>query len=235
MIRSLFTLMFWAVATPLAALVMFPWTLLTRDIMPLYRVGTWIAWTGVRIAGVRVEVVGRARLDAQRSYLYMSNHTSNLDPPLLIPLIPKRTSVLVKKELFRIPVFGQAMRIGSLVPVDRSNRERAIESLRQAHSVLKSGISMTIFVEGTRSRDGRLLPFKKGPFYLAMDTGVPIVPVTIAGTYDLLPKGRIFARPGTVRVVFHEPVDPAWFGDDRDALVATVRNAIASALPREKQ
>lgn len=233
MIRSLLTLVFWAIATPLAALVMFPWTLVTRNVMPIYRVAMWIAWTGTRIVGVRVTVTGRENLDRERPYMFMSNHTSNLDPPLLIPLIPKRTSVLVKKELFRIPVLGQAMRIGSLVPVDRSNRERAIESLREARNVLNDGISMTIFVEGTRSRDGKLLPFKKGPFYLAMDADVAIVPVTIAGTHELLPKGRIFARPGDVTIVFHDPIDSRAFGEDREALMESVREKVASALPAE--
>jgi 1-acyl-sn-glycerol-3-phosphate acyltransferase len=233
LIRSILTLVFWAIATPLAALAMFPWTLATRNVIPIYRVAMWITWTGVRIAGVRAHVVGREKVDSGRSYVFMSNHTSNLDPPILIPLIPKRTSVLVKKELFRIPVLGRAMRIGSLVPVDRSDRERAIESLREARKVLNAGISMTIFAEGTRSVDGKLLPFKKGPFYLAMDAGVPIVPVTIAGTHELLPKGRTLSRPGTVTVVFHDPIDSAAFGDDREALMQAVRERVASALPVE--
>src|SRR5512146_444627 len=105
-------LVFWGIATPLAALVMFPWTLITRNVMPIYRTAIWIASTGLRIAGVRVNVIGRDKLDPERPYVFMSNHASNLDPPVLIPLIPKRTSVLVKKELFRIPVLGEAMRIG---------------------------------------------------------------------------------------------------------------------------
>jgi 1-acyl-sn-glycerol-3-phosphate acyltransferase len=234
-IRSVLTLIFWVIVTPLAALVLFPWTLLTGNILPLYRTGMWIAWTGVRIAGIRAEVIGLEKLDPQRAYVFMSNHTSSLDPPLLLPLIPGRTSVLVKKELFRIPVLGRAMGIAALVPVDRSNRERAIESLRAAERVLRAGISMTVFVEGTRSRDGRLLPFKKGPFYLAIETGTPVVPITLVGTHELLKKGRMLARPGTVKVVFHEPIDPAAVGGDRDALMAVVRERIASALPPEQR
>ncbi len=235
MIRSLLTLLFWIITTPAAALVMFPYTLLSGKILPIYRVGLWIAWTGIRIAGVRVEVVGRDELDPSGTYVFMSNHTSNLDPPLLIPLIPRRTSVLVKKELFRVPVLGQAMRLGALVPVDRSNRERAIESLRQAEKVLESGINMTIFVEGTRSRDGRLLPFKKGPFHMAIATGKQVVPITIAGTHELMPKGKVFSRSGVVRVVFHRPIDPAMYGDDREQLVAAVRERIAQDLPEHQR
>lgn len=231
MIRGALTLVFWAVATTLGALVMFPYTLLSGNIMPIYRVGMWVAWTGVRIAGVRVEVAGLDRLDPNGTYIFMSNHTSTLDPPILIPLIPKRTSVLVKKELFKIPVLGQAMHMGELVPVDRSNRERAVESVREAEKVLASGISMTIFAEGTRSRDGRLLPLKKGPFHMAIATGKPIVPVTIVGTHELQPKGKMVSRPGTVRVVFHDPIDSAAYGERRDELMATVRERIAAALP----
>jgi 1-acyl-sn-glycerol-3-phosphate acyltransferase len=234
LIRSILTLLFWAVATPVAALVVFPFTLITGNVAPLYRLGTWIAQTGVRIAGVRVQVEGLERLDPQRTYVFLSNHASSLDPPVLLPLIPRRSSVLVKKELFRIPVLGRAMQMASLVPVDRSNREKAIESLRKGCDVLRAGINMMVFVEGTRSPDGRLLPFKKGPFYLAEETGTHIVPVTIVGSNELLPKGSALARPGTVRVVFHEPVDPAVI-ENREDLVATVRAAIASALPPELQ
>jgi 1-acyl-sn-glycerol-3-phosphate acyltransferase len=228
-IRSLFAHLFWAIATPLAAIIVIPWALITRNVMPLYRTGRWIAWTGVRIAGVRVEVEGLDRLDQKETYVFMSNHTSNLDPPILLPLIPGRTSVLVKKELFRIPVLGRAMRMVSLVPVDRTKRERAVESLRAAGAVLRMGINMMVFVEGTRSRDGRLLPFKKGPFYLAIEAGVPIVPVTIVGAYELQPKGKLLSRSGVVRVVFHEPVSPT--SADRDQLVAVVKERISSALP----
>lgn len=230
MIRWLLTLAFWAVLTVPAALVTLPWTLLSGDGRFLYRVGIWMLRIGMRLAGVRVQPEGLAKLDVQRTYIFMANHASNLDPPILMPLIPRRTSVLVKKELFRIPVFGPAMRIARLVPVDRSSRERAIESLRAAATVLRDGLNMMVFPEGTRSLDGRLLPFKKGPFHLALETGTPIVPVTIVGTYGAQPKGRFAVRPGLVRVVFHEPVDPSQTAEKQD-LIELVRTRIASALP----
>jgi 1-acyl-sn-glycerol-3-phosphate acyltransferase len=229
-IRTLLMLGFWALALPAAALIGFPWTLLTGDVRLLYWLGTRGAWMGVRLAGVRVEINGLERLDPAKTYIFLSNHSSNLDPPILMPLLPRRTSVLVKKELFRIPILGRAMRMGSLVPVDRSRRDAAVHSLRAAADVLRSGISMTIFVEGTRSFDGRLLRFKKGPFYLAMDSGVEVVPVTIAGTHELMPKGRFSIRSGTVRVTFHPPIDPRTC-PDRQSLMETVRAQIASALP----
>ena len=153
---------------------------------------------------------------------------------MVIPALPGRTSVLVKKELFRIPILGRAMRMASLVPVDRSNREAAIESIGRAAEVVKSGIHMTVFPEGTRSRDGRLLPFKKGPFHLAMDSGIPIVPITVLDTFQMMPKGSRFIQGGTARLVFHQPIDPGRF-NDREALTEAVRQSIASALPESSQ
>src|SRR6266403_2273454 len=168
MFRTILMLAFWAAALPFAALVGFPWTYITNDVSFLYRMCMWAAFTGVRIAGVRVQTVGLEKIDASRNYIFMSNHISNLDPPILIPLIPRRTSVMVKKELFSYPILGRAMRMGSLVPVDRGNRDAGIESVRVSKQVVEQGLNMTIYVEGHRSFDGKLLP-KKGPFYLAME------------------------------------------------------------------
>jgi 1-acyl-sn-glycerol-3-phosphate acyltransferase len=155
---------------------------------------------------------------------------SNLDPPITIPLIPRRTSVLVKKELFSVPILGRAMRIGSLIPVDRGNRNAGIESVRLAKQVVQQGINMSIYVEGHRSFDGKLLPFKKGPFYLAMECGVPVVPVTIAGTHYLMPKGRFGIKPGVATVIFHAPIEPSDFGS-RECLMEKVRLVIEDGLP----
>ncbi len=232
MIRTLFMLGFWAALLPVAALLGFPWTLLTGNVNFLYRMGMWGAWTGVRIAGVKVQVVGLEQLDPARNYIFMSNHVSNIDPPLLLPLIPRRTSVMAKKELFNYPLLGKTMRFGSLVPVDRGNRESGIAAVRFASQVIRDGLNMTIFVEGKRSFDGRLLPFKKGPFYLAEECGVPVVPVTIVGTHFIMPKQRFSIKPGTVTVIFHDAINPREFGD-RESLMNKVRTAIDSGLPPE--
>src|SRR5689334_13655994 len=116
-------LTFWGVLLGMSAIVLFPWTILTGNINALYRVAMWGALTGVRLAGVQVHTVGREKLDPSRTYIYMANHVSNIDPPLMLPLIPGRTSVMVKKELFGYPLLGKTMRLGNLVPVDRGNRD----------------------------------------------------------------------------------------------------------------
>jgi len=233
-IRTVIMLTFWAVALPFVALVGFPWTFLTRDISFLYRTCMWGAWAGVRLAGVRVETVGLERLDPGRTYLFLSNHVSNLDPPLLLPLIPRRTSVMAKKELFSYPILGETMRIGSLVPVDRGNREAGISAVRAASDVIRRGINMTIYVEGKRSFDGKLLPFKKGPFYLATECAVPVVPVTIVGTHEIMPKARFRIQPGKATVIFHEPIEPRDF-PSRDGLMERVWRVINSGLPPQYQ
>jgi 1-acyl-sn-glycerol-3-phosphate acyltransferase len=232
MIRTIVMLIFWSLAAPVAALIGFPWTFITGDIRLLYRMFMWGCEWGVWLTGVRVETVGLDQLDKARSYIFMTNHVSNLDPPIQIPLIPRRTSVMVKKELFKTPILGQAMRIGSLVPVDRGNRDAGIEAVKAAKAVVEQGLNMTIYVEGKRSFDGKLLPFKKGPFYLAIECGVPVVPVTIVGTFYAMPKARFAIKPGLVTVIFHPPIEPKDFGD-RDCLMEKVRAVIESGLPKE--
>lgn len=232
MIRTIVMLSFWALAAPAAGLIGFTAAFLTGNIRALYYLFVRGAWIGVWLTGVRVKTTGLNQLDQSRSYIFMTNHASNLDPPIQIPLIPRRTSVMVKKELFNVPILGRAMRMGALVPVDRGNRDAGIEAVRAAKSVVDQGLNMTIYVEGKRSFDGKLLPFKKGPFYLAMECGVPVVPVTISGTHYAMPKARFSIKPGPVEVIFHPPIEPKDFGS-RECLMEKVRTAIESGLPEE--
>jgi 1-acyl-sn-glycerol-3-phosphate acyltransferase len=229
-VRTAAALLFAMISAPVGALVAFPWTSITGNADFLFGTAMWIARTGLQIAGIRVNVEGMERIDPAATYIFMCNHVSNLDPPILIPKLPRRTSVLVKKELFQVPILGRAMLMGDLVPVDRRNREAAVNSMRLAEQVMAKGLNMTVFPEGTRSPDGRLLPFKKGPFYLALDSGVPVVPVTILGSEGLMPKGSSTIHAGAVRLVFHSPVYSREFTDKED-LIAAVRREIASALP----
>jgi 1-acyl-sn-glycerol-3-phosphate acyltransferase len=214
-----------------AALVFIPWAMITGNATPLYNASIRIVRLALRLAWIRVKTTGLDHVPAHTACIFMSNHVSNLDPPALIPRIPGRTSAFVKSSLMKIPVLGYGMKLGDFVPVDRDGRvESAKESVAVARRVLEKGIHITTFVEGTRSRDGRLLPFKKGPFYLAMEAGAPCVPVSIHGTENMMAKGSMRVRPGTAYITFHQPLDPARFST-REELMEAVRAAIASALP----
>ena len=216
---------------PLAGIVGIPYSLFRGDIQLLYRVSMGIARLGLRGAGVQVDVHGIEHVPAGRACVFMANHVSNLDPPVLLPLVPGQTSVLLKASLMRIPILGTAMRMGHFVPVERgSSREAARRSVQAAAEVLRSGLHLVVFPEGTRSRDGHLAPFKKGPFFLAEQTGAPILPVAIAGTEALLRKGSAAIHPGRVSLTFLPAIDPAGFAT-RDELMRAVRGAIAQALP----
>lgn len=221
----------WAILGIPAALIAFPWTLVSRDISLLYRWAMRIVRTGMRVAKINVESAWRAPLNPAERCIYLSNHVSNLDPPVLFPLLPHRASAFLKRSLMKIPVLGYAMRLADFIPVDRDGRvESAVESVDTAARVLASGVDVLAFVEGTRSRDGRLQPFKKGPFYLAMETGAPVVPVSIFGTEKLMRKGSVRIFPGTAHVLFHPPLHPRDFAS-REELMEATRIAIASGLP----
>jgi 1-acyl-sn-glycerol-3-phosphate acyltransferase len=233
-IRTIAMLTFWGLALIPVALIFIPWSFLVGNVNLMYRVFMWGAATGVRMVGVRTRVIGLDKIDPNRTYVFMSNHVSNLDPPITIPLLPRRTSVLIKRELFNIPIMGKAMRMGSMVAVDRGDREAGIAAVQAAAEVVRQGVNMTIYVEGHRSFDGKLIPFKKGPFYLAEGCKVPVVPITIVGTHYVMPKGRFAIKPGPVEVIFHAPIEPKDFGT-REELMEKVRRAIESGLPAELQ
>jgi 1-acyl-sn-glycerol-3-phosphate acyltransferase len=214
-----------------AALVFIPLTMITGNMMPLYRVANWIARAGVWMAGVRVEETGLELVPAKTACIFMANHVSNLDPPVILPRIPGRTSAFLKRSLMKIPALGYAMKLGEFVPVERAGSvDSARKSVRAARHVLDKGIHITTFVEGTRSVDGHLLPFKKGPFYLAMEANAPCIPISIWGTETMMAKGSMRIHPGTAHVIFHAPVYPADYAS-RAELSEAVRAAIASGLP----
>ena len=223
-------LSFWGLSILLAGPPLLLWAYLTKDVGPLYHIATFLGISGVRLAGIKIEEAGRENIKPGQNYIFMSNHASNLDPPIEIPRIHRRCSVLVKKELFRVPILGVGMRIAKLVPVDRSNREAAIESVREGVDVLREGLNMMVYPEGTRTPDGKLQAFKKGPFHLAMESGVPVLPITIVGTYDSWPKNRFALKPGMITVIYHPAISPQDFSD-RDELMTAVWNAIAGGLP----
>ena len=230
MIRALLLVAYFSLYTIVAALIGFPVMFVTGSIEFLYKIAVRGALFGTRLVSVRSETVGREQLDPAQPYIFMANHVSNIDPPVFVPLIGRRVFILVKKELFRIPLLGYAMRKAQFIAVDRQNRDAAVESVKHAVEVLRSGMSMMAYPEGTRSRDGKLLPFKKGPFHLAMDSGIPVVPVTIIGAHEVWPKGQLRLTPGKITIVFHPPMDPHAYAS-REQLMQAVRAKIESALP----
>jgi 1-acyl-sn-glycerol-3-phosphate acyltransferase len=221
---------FLAVYVALGAVLFVPLTWLTRDIRPIY----WVARTGVRLAlwlsSVRVTQLDARYATEYPTAVFVCNHVSNIDPPALFLVLP-RIAVILKRELRRIPLLGYVMELGGFIYVDREARDSRREALEKAVATLRGGISLLIFPEGTRSRDGRLLPFRPGPFTMAIEAGVPVVPVTIHGTRELMPKGRAGIQPGRITIRFHPPVPTAALGaSDRAALMAEVRHTMQEAL-----
>jgi 1-acyl-sn-glycerol-3-phosphate acyltransferase len=197
---------------------------------PLVAIGRWAMALSRAVLGIRIEIEGREHIPRGQPAVYMANHLSFLDGPMLFLILPQPVRVILKKSIFRIPVVGFGMRFVGFVPVDRKGKEGGKKSiLRAARMMRERGYSFFMFPEGTRSRDGRLQAFRRGGFFLALEAQAPIVPVVIRGTFEIMPKGAFFVRRGTVRVTFLEPVPTAGLGlKDLDALRDTVRAALAA-------
>lgn len=190
---------------------------------------------GPLILGVRVEVKGRDAVDRDIPFIFMSNHLSFLDGPLLFWAIPQPIRVILKKEIFKIPVVGLGMRQVDFVPVDRKGIRGGKKSIDKAVQLIKEkGFSFLIFPEGTRSRDGELQVFRRGGFFLALESQAPIVPISILGTFELMPKGSFFVKRGLIKVIFHAPVPVVGCGRDRLSYLSDkVRGIIRSGLEEE--
>jgi 1-acyl-sn-glycerol-3-phosphate acyltransferase len=220
---------------PIAGIIGIPYTLLVGNISLLYRVAMWITNAGVRAAGIKIQINGLENIPAGRSCIFMCNHVSNLDPPVVLPLLPGRSSVLLKKELMSIPILGRAMRLAKFVPVTRGHRRDAAQvSVEAAADALRSGLHILVYPEGTRSLDGRLSMFKKGPFFLAQEAQAPIVPIALSGTQAMMRKGSYAITPGLARIQVLPAIEPSKY-ETREELLLAVRNAIAKALPPEMQ
>jgi len=211
------------------------YAVLSGNTDPLYRVGLLGTRATLRVAGVRIEARGREKISRGRAVVYMSNHQSNVDPAALLVLVSP-VAVMAKKEFFRIPVLGRAMKLRAFVPVDRKNRQRAIDAVQQAAKSIEAGHSFLVFPEGTRSPDGRLQAFKKGAFVMAIQAGAPIVPVSVSGSSQIMRKGEFAIHPGLVRITFHDPVPTEGCTiADRASIMNTVRRAILSGLAPEER
>jgi 1-acyl-sn-glycerol-3-phosphate acyltransferase len=181
-----------------------------------------LLWAG----GAQYTVRGLEKADFTRPAIYVCNHQSTLDIPALFAALPVNFRFVAKQQLKHVPVLGWYMSMAQFVFVDRSNHKKAIRSLELAAQRIRGGISIGMFAEGTRSEDQSVMPFKKGPFAVAMKAGVPVVPVVIEGSGKLMPKNSWNITPGPVTVMLGEPIDPTQFGDDREALMKAVRDRI---------
>jgi 1-acyl-sn-glycerol-3-phosphate acyltransferase len=182
-------------------------------------------------SGVRVTYEGVENARKRSPCVFISNHQSFLDIWATTPVLPLPTRFVAKKSLFRLPVFGWCLSAGGFIPIDRKNRTQAVRSLEMAAEKIRGGRLIFLFAEGTRSRDGRLGPFKKGAFHMALRAGVPVVPVAISGTWDALPRTSFRPRPGEARVRFLPPVEVDRYApDDIDGLMSEVRAAIVRGL-----
>ena len=211
------------------------WSAITGNSDALYAVGLFGARTAFRLAGVKIIVSGREKIPAGRAVVFMPNHQSNCDPPAVAANLPP-VLVMAKQEFFQIPILGTAIRMRGFIPVDRKNRERAFAAVDQAIAALKAGHSFLVFPEGTRSRDGRLQPFKSGVFVMAIKAGAPIVPVSVSGGSRIIRKGEFRIHPGTLRMTLHDPVPTDGCSiTDRDKVAQQVRRAVIAGLTPEER
>ncbi len=184
----------------------------------------------LRVSGVGVSVRGRRHIDPERPMIYMSNHQSLFDIPVLLGHLPVQFRWLAKAELFRIPIFGHAMRRAGYISIDRTDRKSAFESLARAAGMIRDGVSVLIFPEGTRSRSNTVRPFKKGGFVLAVDSGVPVAPVITLGPHEIMPKGQLIITPKDVTVEIRPPIDAGQYSrKTKDRLLERVRREIIAA------
>lgn len=229
--RTIILLLFYVVATILLIpLFLFCRLFNTPGALILY--GKGVVWFGYKMLGFRLDVRGIENIDKTKPCILMPNHQSLIDGPLILYLGPKQIRVILKKEIFGIPIIGMAMKVAKFIPVDRKREKGGKHSINLAsHLIKEKGYSFLIFPEGTRSRDGKLLPFKRGGFYLALESGASIVPVSIIGSFAILPKGKFFTKKGRIKVIFHPSVSVQGLGEkDIPELSNKIRDIIQAEL-----
>jgi 1-acyl-sn-glycerol-3-phosphate acyltransferase len=235
MIRTYTVAIFLSLYTLVLGPPLILFTIVTRSATLMYWVGVKGLVFITRVAGMRVQVEGRENIPPGVC-LFAANHTSNADAPAIVGAIPRRLAIFGRKSLFDIPIVGLAFRLAKFVPVDRGNRDAALASVEQAVAYIKSGSSFLVYPEGTRSPDGRLARFKKGSFVMAIEAGVPIVPVACSGAHRIMKKNSLEIHPGKVTVRFGKPVDVSGYGvERRDALAQHVHDLIAAELPEDQK
>ena len=235
MIRTLYITIWVCFATLVAGTLVIVLSFFVRSGNPLHKIARLWGKSILVVSRVKVSVKGLSNIDPSRPYIYMPNHQSNFDIPVLLGHLAVQFRWLAKKELFKIPIFGRAMRKAGYISIDRYHRDSAFESLKVAANKIKSGVSVLIFPEGTRSWDGNIRPFKKGGFVMAIDSGVPIVPVVITGTRAIMPKGKFRVYAGHVSMVIHKPIATSTYTrETKEALMESVRRVICEKFETGK-
>ncbi|HXT75841.1 MAG TPA: lysophospholipid acyltransferase family protein [Candidatus Eisenbacteria bacterium] len=235
MIRTLFVGLFLSLYILIVGPPLLLYTLISRNPDPLYWAGINGVMFFVRAAGVRVRVSGIERIPPGVC-LFAANHTSSADAPAVVGAIPRRIAILLKESLFRYPIVGAAFRLAKFIPVDRRSRDSALESLEKAVQELRTGQSFLIYPEGTRSPDGRLQKFKKGAVVMAIQAGVPIVPVACSGAHRVMEKRSLAMHPGEILVEFLNPIDSTTFTlEQREDLNQRLHDELAAGLPPDQR
>ena len=208
---------------------------LFRTAQPLYVLGRGAIRLGQWILGIRLRIRGLEGLDKEKTYIFMPNHLSFLDGPMMFSIIPCAVRIIVKKEVLRIPIIGWAMKVAEFIPVDRKGIRGGKKSVDRMTSLMREkGYDFLIFPEGTRSLDGKLKLLKRGGFFLAVNSQTDIVPVSIQGTFELMPKRQFIIKRGKIKVVFHPPISiQDYTMANLPVLLEKVRMAIASGLDEE--
>lgn len=202
----------------------------------IYWWANWGARNWLRLQGVKVNVRGREHLNPEQPYVFVANHQSYLDAAPLFAFTGRRMGMVAKKELLKAPILGYGMGFVNVIAIDRSNRDRAVESLKIATERLRSGVSFGVCPEGTRARQGEMAPFKKGAFHMAVQAAVPIVPIALKNADVLMGRGTGEAWPGTIEMVMMPPADTSWVKTDQDLdlLVQKVQAMIMKEMGVEK-
>jgi 1-acyl-sn-glycerol-3-phosphate acyltransferase len=235
MIRTVILLLYLTVVILLGGPLLILYGICGGNMDTFYHVGVYWALLLIRPLGIRTRIEGVENIPPGPC-VFASNHASNSDPPVILKAIPRRIGVLIKKSVFSVPFMGKAFRMARFVPVDRDNRGGAMNSIHVAAGYMKEGLSFLMFPEGTRSKDGRLLPFKRAGFVLAIEAGVPVVPIACSGAQHILPKGSVRLRAGEIVVRFCPPINAAAYSmDRRGELAADVHDVIAANLPPEQK
>ncbi|PIW99900.1 MAG: hypothetical protein COZ80_02880 [Ignavibacteria bacterium CG_4_8_14_3_um_filter_37_9] len=166
-----------------------------------------LSYGGLFLSGIKLTTSGLENFDKSKPHVYVSNHSSMYDILAMQASFPDDAVIIFKKELAKIPIFGWALQLGPYIVIDRQKADRAMESLDRAkQTIINEGISVLVFAEGTRSKSGEVMPFKRGAFYLAARVGYPIIPVSISGTAAIMPKGKLRINPGTIHVHYDKPI-----------------------------